>query len=114
MDNERHALDEVAEKSAFRGLVDPDWQITAILPGDILVERDCNSGATRRLRKSKCACGLPMLIEYNALTWRPDGKRIFYATRPDDGSCLFRCDCGKIVNTSVPGAGYDVNEQQPF
>ena len=27
-----------------------DWQITAILPGDMLIETDCNSGRTRRVQ----------------------------------------------------------------
>ena len=86
-----------------------DWQITAILPDDMLVETDCNSGEKRTLRKSACSCGQPVLIEYDAHSCRADKKRIFYPDQDDAGWCAFRCKrCHQPVSETVPGAEYGV------
>ena len=85
-----------------------DWQVTTILSDDLFIEIDCNSGNDRRIRKSRCECGKPMLIEYNTTGFRKDGKRIFYPERVEEGYNVFRCEaCRQPVNESVPGAEFD-------
>jgi len=82
-----------------------DWQVTAILPNNMLVETDCNSGTKRTLKKSSCSCGQPVLIEYDSTPCRTDGKRIFYPDSDDTGRCAFRCkQCKEPVHITVPGA----------
>lgn len=84
-----------------------DWQITTILPNDLFIETDCNSGQTRRIRKTICNCGQAMLIEFDAHSARADKKRIFYPDGPDDWWCVFRCKkCGEPVHDTVPGAEF--------
>ncbi len=98
---------EAGQASYADGKGKRDWQITSILPNDMLVETDCNSGVTRKLRKSRCSCGQAVLIEYDARTCRADGKRIFYPDIEDAGWCAFRCkQCHQPVNESVPGAEF--------
>lgn len=85
-----------------------DWQITAILSDTLIQETDCNSGRKRTLRKSRCSCGLDMLIEQNSpRTCRTDGKRVFLASEPNTEWGLFRCPgCNQTVDSSVLGAEY--------
>ena len=86
---------------------DCDWQVTAILADNLFIETDCNSGDTRRVRKSRCVCGKEMWIEYNTTGFRSDGKRIFYPYH-DEYHNVFRCEnCSRPVSESVIGAEYD-------
>ena len=87
---------------------DRDWQVTEILADDLFIETDCNSGDTRRIRKSRCNCGNPVLIEYGATGFRKDGKRVFYPGQNEDGYHVFLCEkCRKPVDQTVPGAEFD-------
>lgn len=61
-----------------------DESVIAQGPVDVLVKNDWQ----RTLRKSACACGQPVLIEYDA-PGRADGKR-----------------CRQPVSVTVPGAEY--------
>lgn len=89
-------------------LVSRDWQVTAILANNLYIETDCNSGGKRRVRRSQCNCGNPVLIEYNTTGFRKDGKRIFYPGLDEDGYHVFRCEaCLQPVHDSVPGAEFD-------
>jgi hypothetical protein len=91
-------------------LVIRDWQVTTILSDNLFIETDCNSGDKRRIRKSYCKCGKPVLIEYNTTGFRKDGKRIFYPERDQEGYHVFRCKtCRQPVNESVPGAEFERN-----
>lgn len=93
--------------SAVQRLVNPDWQVTALLPGDFIIETDCNSGQKRRLKQSRCRCGQSVLIELEGNPGRRDGKRVFYPDGPDKGWDAFRCkSCHAPVAESVPGAEY--------
>jgi len=96
------------EQRPVQGEVISDWQITAILSDTLIQETDCNSGRKRTLRKSRCSCGIDMLIELNSpRTCRTDGKRVFLATETNTEWGLFRCPgCTKPVSESVPGAEY--------
>jgi len=88
--------------------VSTDWQVLKIYTDDLFVEIDCNSGEKRTIRKSKCECGQPVLIQQEGWGGRRDGKRIFYLD--DDPSSrwgVFRCrSCRKPVSETVPGAQY--------
>ena len=85
----------------------PDWQVTAILADDLFIETDCNSGAERTVRTTKCGCGMPVEIEYNASSCRADKKRVYHPEDKNTGWCLFRCKgCGEPVHDSVPYAEY--------
>lgn len=91
----------------------PDWQVTAFLPGDIIIETDCNSGEKRKLGKSKCICGQPVLIQLHGNSGRRDGKRVFYPDEPDTGRDAFRCKtCLRPVAESVPGAEHETPANQ--
>lgn len=79
-----------------------DWQVTTILPNNLFIETDCNSGAQRYIRKSVCSCGQVVLIEYCTEGFRKDGKRIFYPDVNDSGVHVFRCkQCHQPVNETV-------------
>jgi len=85
-----------------------DWQVTTILSNDLFIETDCNSGRKRRIRKSQCSCGNPVLIEYGVKGFRKDKKRVFYPDRDCEGYDVFRCEvCREPVSQSVPYARYD-------
>jgi len=93
--------------------VNCDWQITAILADNLLIQTDCNSGEKRRIRRTQCLCGEAMLIEYNAKTsCRRDKKRVFYAD--DDANSLWgavRCrGCSGLVKETVVHAEMDDKE----
>lgn len=104
----KRQMADMRSKSDVERVVRPDWQITTILPGDYLIETDCNSGRKRRLKKSKCSCGQPVLIQLSGATGRRDGKRVFYTDEVNEGWDAFRCkSCHKPVHESVPGAEYD-------
>lgn len=93
--------------ASLEGRVIRDWQITTVYSDDLLEETDCNSGEKRTLRKSRCRCGQPVLIEYNAHSCRADKKRVFYPDQKDTGWCAFRCKkCHNPVSETVPGAEY--------
>lgn len=90
-----------------------DWQVVTIISNTEYEEVDCNSGDRRRITKSRCACGQPVLIEHDAnrggvrRTCRADGKRVFYPNQPDEGWCVFRCErCSEPIDSTCPDAAY--------
>lgn len=89
----------------------PDWQVTSILPGGVYVETDCNSGATRTIKSTRCRCGKAVEIQYDTSSCRADKKRVYHPEDRDSGWCLFRCKgCSEPVCDSVPGAQYSDNQ----
>ena len=107
-DTTKNERNRVAAGGRLRRLVSRDWQVTAILSDDLFIETDCNSGDKRKIRKSRCECGNPVLIEYNTTGFRKDGKRIFYPGRDEDGYHVFRCEkCRRPVDESVRGAEFN-------
>ena len=43
-----------------------DWQVVTIISDTEYEEVNCNGGDRRRITKSRCVCGQPVLIEYDA------------------------------------------------
>ncbi len=100
--------DTGVSKSAVQRLVNRDWQLTTILADGLFIETDWNTGDKRRIRKSRCSCGKPVLIEYSTTGFRKDGKRIFYPERDYEGYHVFRCvQCRQPVDQTVPHAEFD-------
>jgi hypothetical protein len=92
----------------------PDWQIVTIISDTDYQEVNCNGGGHRRIRKSKCSCGQPVLIEFDSKqTCRRDKLRIFYPDQPDTGWCVFRCKgCGEPIGDNCKDAAYDKVENE--
>lgn len=95
----------------------PDWQIVTIISDTDYQEVNCNGGDHRRIRKAKCSCGQPVLIEFDSKqTCRRDKKRIFYPDQPDiAGLCVFRCkSCHEPIGDTCPDAAYGEVENADF
>lgn len=72
-----------------------------------------NTGEKRKLRKSTCICGQPVLIQLHGNSLRLDGKRVFYPDELDTGKDAFRCKtCLRPVSESVPGAEYETPTEE--
>ncbi|AJF08214.1 hypothetical protein [Geoalkalibacter subterraneus] len=86
----------------------PDWQVVEKISEDCFYEVDQHTGRKRKIEKSRCCCGQPVLIEREGNLGRGDGKRVFYPDEPDLGWDAFRCkSCHAPVSESVPGAEYE-------
>ncbi len=56
----------------------------------------------------KCGRCVIRIDNSEQTTCRADGRRYIYAHKPDDGGCLFRCECMSVIDDNWIFLGDDL------